>query len=189
MLDSTPYIVPSRILLLSFTPFRDYDGVVHSGEAEFLVEPLDVKISVFIPVGEQAEKLSKLEGQYVDIDIDPPYFEAFNVKNAWGPLITLEPPDSEVPAPRYRLVGLFKIFEPEWGIFECGNLRFPIQGWLETQNGKAFFVRDALRIDLSDMKEWPRKPKPVKSAWVELRKVRFYSYVLEDFRRVKVWKS
>jgi len=183
------FIVPSRLLLLSFTPFRDYSGTIHSGEAVFLVEPLGVKISIFIPVGEHAEKLSKLEGQYVDMEIDPPYFEAFGPMNAEEPFITLEPSASGTTALRYRLIGLFKIFEPEWGIFECGNLRFPIQGRLETQNGKALFVRDALRIDLSDIKEWPRKPEPVKSAWVELRKVRFYGYVLEDFRRVKVWKS
>ncbi|WP_258084397.1 hypothetical protein [Thermococcus thermotolerans] len=90
MPDGTTYILLSRLLLLSFTPFRDYDGVVHSGEAEFLLEPPGVKISVFIPVGEQAEKFSKLEGQYIDVEIDPPYFEVFNVKNAERPIITLQ---------------------------------------------------------------------------------------------------
>ncbi len=118
------------------------------------------------------------------MDIEPLGFKAFNAENPPGkPLIAREPPDSETGAERYRLVGLFRIFEPEGGIFECGNLRFPpLYGQMEARNGRRFFIRDALRIDISEV-DWLERlepdTRPAKSVWVELRRVRFYGYLME----------
>ncbi|ASJ03442.1 hypothetical protein A3L09_09300 [Thermococcus profundus] len=178
------FLVPSRLLLLSFTPFKDYEGVIHSGEGVFLVEPLGVKVSVFVPYGKHAEELSKLEGKYVEVIIDPPYFEASGPVNAEAPSIT-----PETPASRYLLVGLFNIIEPEWGLFECGNLRFPIRGLVETQNGKNFFVGHDLRIEVPGWDEWPGSSKPVKIAWIKLRKVRLYGYLPKKSKGVRIWRS
>ncbi|WP_157065536.1 hypothetical protein [Thermococcus celericrescens] len=186
-LDSTIiYTVPvvlSRLRLLSITLFKDHYGTIHSGEAGFLVEPLETTINVFIPVGEHAEKLSKLEGRYVEIEINPPFFETSGPVNAEKPSIALEPPVPGVPAPHYRLVGVFKIFTPLWGVFECGNLRFPLTGDVNVENGKSVFHRGELRIDVPSWDEWPEKLEVVKSAWIEVRGVRFYGYLPEGSKR------
>ncbi len=53
------FTVPSRLLLLSFAPIRDHEGVIHSGEAVFLVEPLNVRVSVFVPLGGSRQRKSQ----------------------------------------------------------------------------------------------------------------------------------
>ncbi|NJE60288.1 hypothetical protein [Thermococcus sp. 21S7] len=145
MKSSLAYTVPavvSRLRLVSVAPIRDHHGTVHSGEAEFLVEPLKTTVSVFFPVGEHAEKLGEMVGSTVEVEVLPPSLRVSALGSAKRfQIVREEAPD--VPAPFYRLTGIFRVYTPMWGVFECGNLRFEAcferEGWLEIR-GVRFYA-------------------------------------------------
>ncbi|WP_148882139.1 hypothetical protein [Thermococcus aciditolerans] len=115
-------IITSRLKLISLHPFKDYTGVVHSGDALFLVEPVGKVLVAFLPDSEDVLKLVGRENSYVDVVISLQYSEA--TRPAREKRFLLEEEPRERGLPRYRIIGRFRKVEGDCGVFECGNLRF-----------------------------------------------------------------
>jgi len=111
-------IITSRLKLISLHPFKDYTGVVHSGDALFLVEPVGKILVAFLPDSEDVLRLVGRENSYVDVVIDLQYFEL--ARPAREKKFLLEEEQQE----RYRIIGRFRKVKGDCGVFECGNLRF-----------------------------------------------------------------
>ncbi len=118
--------VISRLKLLSLhPPFTDYRGMVHSGEAVFLVEPVGKAMVIFVPDSRDVLRLVGRENSYVDVIIDLQYSRATRPARERRFEIEEEPRNGGG-LPKYRVVGRFKKVEGGncGGVLECGNLRF-----------------------------------------------------------------
>ncbi|ASI98777.1 hypothetical protein [Thermococcus celer] len=134
--------VISRLKLLSLHPFTDYRGMVHSGEAVFLVEPVGKAMVIFVPDSRDVLRLVGRENSYVDVIIDLQYSRATRPARERRFEIEEEPRNGGLP--KYRVVGRFKKVEGNCGVLECGNLRFEKcfdggGGWVE-EVGALFYA-------------------------------------------------
>ncbi|ASJ03443.1 hypothetical protein A3L09_09305 [Thermococcus profundus] len=96
-------------------------------------------IEVFLPELEDVLNLVGRENGYVDVVIDPPYFEVVGPARIEEPLIQEEPKVKEFGPSTYRLIGRLRRTQGDCGVFECGNLGFEVcfrgEGeWVELKN-------------------------------------------------------